>query len=48
MRHNSVVSDITHGLIRFPHLTLQVKSAANETSTKLQTVPLRTSLHYHQ
>ena len=27
MRHNSVVIDTTHGLIYFPHLTRQVKSA---------------------
>ena len=26
MRHNSVVIDTTHGLIHFPHLTMQVKS----------------------
>ena len=38
MRHNSVVIDTTHGLIHFPHLTMQVKSALNQTSTKLQEV----------
>ena len=38
MRHNSVVIDTTHGLIHFPHLTMQVKSALNQTSTKLQAV----------
>ena len=27
MRHNSVFIDTTHGLIHFPHLTMQVKSA---------------------
>ena len=26
MRHNSVVIETTHGLIHFPHLTMQVKS----------------------
>ena len=34
MRHNSVVIDTTHGLIHFPHLTMQAKNAAIETSTK--------------
>ena len=34
MRHNSVVIDTTHGLIHFPHLTMQVRSALNQTSTK--------------
>ena len=34
MRHNSVVIDTTHGLIHFPHLTMQVKSALSQTSVK--------------
>ena len=38
MRHNSVVIDTTHGLIHFPHLTMQVKSALNQTNTKPQAV----------
>ena len=38
MRHNSAVIDTTHGLIHFPHLTMQVKSALNQTSTKPQAV----------
>ena len=38
MRHNSVVIDTTHGLIHFPHLTMQVKNALNPTSTKPQAV----------
>ena len=38
MRHNSVVIESTHGLIHFPHLTMQVKSALNQTSTNLQAV----------
>ena len=38
MRHNSVVIDTTHGLIHFPHLTMQVKSALNQTSAKPQAV----------
>ena len=38
MRHNSVVIDTTHGLIHFPHLTMQVKSASSGTSAKRQVV----------
>ena len=38
MRHNSVVIDTTHGIIHFPHLTLQVKGALSQTSFKLQVV----------
>ena len=38
MRHNSVVIDITHGLIHFPHLTTQVKSALSQTSANCQAV----------
>ena len=38
MRNNSVVIDTTHGLIHFPHLTLQVKTASSETTTKPQPV----------
>ena len=38
MRHNSVVIDTTHGLIHFPHLTMQVKRALNQTSSKPQAV----------
>ena len=38
MRHNSVVIDTTHGLIHFPHLTMQVRSALSQTSAKLQAV----------
>ena len=34
MRNNSVVIDTTHGLIHFPHLTMQVKIASSETTTK--------------
>ena len=36
MRNNSVVIDTTHGLIHFPHLTMQVKSALSQTSVKPQ------------
>ena len=38
MRHNSVVTDTAHGLIHSPHLTMQAKNAAIETSTKPQPV----------
>ena len=38
MKHNSVVIDTTHGLIHFPHLTMQVKSALSQTSAKPQPV----------
>ena len=34
MRNNSVVIDTTHGLIHLPHLTMQVKTASSETTTK--------------
>ena len=38
MRNNSVVIDTTHGLIHFPHLTMQVKTASSGTTTKPQPV----------
>ena len=38
MRNNSVVIDTTHGLIPFPHLTMEVKTASSETTTKPQPV----------
>ena len=38
IRHNSVVIDTTDGLIHFPHLTMQVKSALSQTSVKPQAV----------
>ena len=38
MRNSSVVIDKTHGLIHFPHLTMQVKTASSETTTKPQPV----------
>ena len=38
MRNNSVVIDTTDGLIHFPHLTVQVKTASSETTTKPQPV----------
>ena len=44
MRHNSVVTDTTHGLIHFPYLTMQVKSALSQTSAKLQDVFIHHSI----
>ena len=44
MRHNSVVVDTTHGLIHYPHLTVQVKSASSGTSAKLQAVLIHDSI----
>ena len=38
MEHNSVVIDTTYGLMHFPHLTMQVKCAASETSVKPRAV----------
>ena len=38
MRNNSVVIDTTHGLIHFPNITMQVKTASSETTTKPQPV----------
>ena len=38
IRNNSVVIDTTHGLIHFPHLTMQVKTASSEPTTKPQPV----------
>ena len=35
-RQNIVVSDTTHGLIYFPHLTMKIKNTASEASAKLQ------------
>ena len=44
MRHNSVVIDNTHGLIHFPHLTMQVKSATSQASAKPQAVLIHDSV----
>ena len=38
LRNNSVVIDTTHGLIHFPHLTMQAGTASSETTTKPQPV----------
>ena len=44
MKHNSVVIDTTHGLIHFPHLTMQVKSALSQASAKPQPVLIYDSI----
>ena len=44
MKHNSVVIDNTHGLIHFPHLTMQVKSASSQASAKPQPVLIHNSI----
>ena len=44
MRHNGVVIDTTHGLIHFPHLTMQVKNALGQTSAKPQVVLIHDSI----
>ena len=38
MRNNSVVIDTKHGLIHFPQLTMQVKTASNETTAKARSI----------
>ena len=38
MKNNSAIIDMTHGLIHFPHLTMQVKTASIETTAKPQPV----------
>ena len=38
MRNNSVVIDTIHGLILFPHSTMQVKTASSETTMKSHSV----------
>ena len=44
MKHNSVVIDTTDGLIHFPHLTMQVKSAMSQTSAKPQPVRIQDNI----
>ena len=44
IRQNRVVIDTTHGLIHFPHLTMQVKSALNQTSAQPQAVLIHDSI----
>ena len=44
MRHDSVVIDTTHGLIHFPHWTMQVKSALTQASAKPQAVFIHDSI----
>ena len=38
MKNNSVVNDTTHGLIHFPHLTMQVKTTSSKTTNKPQPI----------
>ena len=38
MRNNGVVIDTIHGLIHFPQLTMQIKTASSKTTTKTQPV----------
>ena len=44
MKHNSVVIDTTHGLIHFPHLTMQIKNASSQASAKPQLVLIHASI----
>ena len=44
MRNYSVVIDTTHGVIHFPHLTMQVKTASRETTLKPQPVNIDEAL----
>ena len=44
MKHNSVVIDTTHGLIHFPLLTMQVKSASSQATAKPQPVLIHDSI----
>ena len=44
MKHNSAVIDTTHGLIHFPHLTMQVKSTLSQASAKPQPVLIHDSI----
>ena len=44
IRHNRVVIDTTHGLIHFPHLKMQVKSALSQTSAQPQAVLIHDSI----
>ena len=44
IKHNSVVIHTTHGLIHFPHLTMQVKSALSQRSAIPQPVLIHDSI----
>ena len=48
MKHKSVVIDTTHGLICFPHLTMQVKSALSQTTVKPQAVLIHDNIKIPQ
>ena len=47
MRNNSVVVDTTHGLIHFPHLTMQVETASSETSPDHTTNDVKNNHSFH-
>ena len=47
MKHKSVVIDKTHGATQCPHLTMQVETAASETSAKPQSALTGDTLTYH-
>ena len=44
VKHNSVVIDTIHGVMHFPHLTMQVKSALSQASAKPQPVLIHDSI----
>ena len=44
MRYNSVVIDTTHGLIHFPHLKMQTKSASSQANAKPQAILIHDSI----
>ena len=44
LRHNSVVIGTTHGLMHFVNLTMQFKTASNETTTEPQPVTIDRAL----
>ena len=44
MKHNNLVNDTTHGLLHFPHPTMQVKSALSQASAKPQPVSVHHSI----
>ena len=48
MRDYSIVIDTEHGLIYFPHLIMQVKTASSETTTKLQPVIINDTTDYNK
>ena len=47
MKHESAVIDKTHGATQCPHLTMQIETAASETSAKPQSALTGDTLTYH-